>query len=50
MRIRIGFLGAVAFASAILAQSPAKPLEPIAAILDAFRTHDIVALSEGKHR
>src|SRR5437588_88374 len=28
---------------------PAVPLEPMAAILDAFRTHDIVALGEGRH-
>lgn len=28
---------------------PAVPLEPITVILDAFRTHDIVALSEGRH-
>ena len=28
---------------------PATPLDPIAAILDAFRTHDIVALGEGRH-
>jgi hypothetical protein len=27
----------------------AVPLEPIAAILDAFRTHDVVALAEGGH-
>jgi hypothetical protein len=28
---------------------PAVPLEPIAAILDVFRTHAIVALAEGRH-
>ena len=28
---------------------PAVPLDPIAAIVDAFRTHDIVALGEGRH-
>jgi len=28
---------------------PAAPLDPIAAIIDAFRTHDIVALGEGRH-
>jgi len=28
---------------------PAVPLEPIAAIVDAFRSHDIVALDEGNH-
>jgi hypothetical protein len=31
-------------------QAPAAvPLEPVAAILDAFRSHDIVALDEGDH-
>ena len=28
---------------------PAVPLEPLAASLEAFRTHDIVALGEGAH-
>lgn len=28
---------------------PAVPLDPIATIVDAFRTHDIVALGEGRH-
>ena len=28
---------------------PAVPLEPIAAIVEAFRSHDIVALDEGNH-
>jgi hypothetical protein len=28
---------------------PAVPLDPIAAIVDAFQTHDIVALGEGRH-
>lgn len=28
---------------------PAVPIEPIAAILDAFRTHPVVALDEGHH-
>jgi hypothetical protein len=28
---------------------PAVPIEPITAILDAFRTHDVVALGEGGH-
>jgi hypothetical protein len=32
-----------------VAQRPAVPLEPIAAILDAFRSHDVVALAEGGH-
>jgi len=39
-----------AMASVLLAQvKPATPLDPIAAIVDAFRTHDIVALGEGRH-
>jgi hypothetical protein len=28
---------------------PATPLDPITAIVDAFRTHDVVALGEGRH-
>jgi hypothetical protein len=28
---------------------PATPLDPITTILDAFRTHEIVALGEGRH-
>jgi hypothetical protein len=38
-------LGAVLFIAG-LQLPPAKPLEPIAAILDAFKTHDVVALGE----
>jgi hypothetical protein len=30
-------------------ERPAVPLEPIAAIVEAFRSHDIVALDEGNH-
>src|SRR5262245_59739652 len=42
---------AVLFAvpAALFAQRPAVPLDPIAAVLDAFRTHEIVALGEGRH-
>src|SRR5579871_528567 len=29
--------------------SPARPLDPIAGIVDAFKTHDVVALGEGNH-
>jgi hypothetical protein len=29
--------------------TPAAPRDPVAAILDAFRTHDVVALGEGDH-
>jgi hypothetical protein len=32
-----------------LPSRPAVPVEPIAAILDAFRSHRIVALGEGRH-
>ena len=36
--------------SVVRAQTkPATPLDPIAAILDAFGTYDIVALGEGRH-
>jgi hypothetical protein len=37
--------------SALWAQGhlPAVPTDPITAVLDAFRTHDIVALGEGNH-
>jgi hypothetical protein len=41
---------AVLAAVAVRAQvQPAMPLDPITAIVDAFRTHDIVALGEGRH-
>lgn len=29
--------------------SPARPVDPITAIVDAFKTHDVVALGEGNH-
>jgi hypothetical protein len=35
--------------SAQQSKRPAVPLEPVAAILDAFRTYSIVALGEGPH-
>ena len=39
-----------AFPSAGLAQAAAaKALDPIAGIVDAFQTHDVVALGEGDH-
>src|SRR2546427_8987182 len=31
------------------ARQPAKPLEPISGILNAFRSHAVVALGEGDH-
>jgi hypothetical protein len=38
--------GAAAYAQDV---APSKPLDPVQAILDAFRSHDIVALGEGAH-
>jgi CubicO group peptidase (beta-lactamase class C family) len=38
-------LPSAAFAQA----SPAQPLDPITAIVNAFKTHDVVALDEGNH-
>jgi hypothetical protein len=51
MRRLLAIAAAVSSITAVLlAQTkPAVPLEPIAAILEAFRTHDIVALGEGRH-
>src|SRR5580704_6782304 len=40
--------GTLGDAQAVLAK-PAAPIDPIAAILDAFRTHAVVALGEGNH-
>src|SRR5580692_3960114 len=38
------------FPSAGFAQSAAaKPLDPVVGIIDAFKTHDVVALGEGDH-
>lgn len=37
------------FAQAGAEARPATPLEPIAAILEAFRSHNVVALGEGAH-
>jgi len=38
------------FPSAGFAQAAAaKPLDPIGGIIDAFKTHDVVALGEGDH-
>jgi erythromycin esterase-like protein len=38
------------FPSAAFAQAvPARPLDSITAIVDAFKTHDVVALDEGNH-
>ena len=49
-RVVATLVAVIAIAGALRAQpKPATPLEPIAAILDAFRTHDIVALGEGSH-
>jgi hypothetical protein len=40
---------ALLLSSVALAQRPAVPLDPVTAIVEAFRTHEIVALSEGRH-
>src|SRR5687768_12212690 len=47
-------LGAVLLSTSIsngqsLSSRPAVPLEPIAAVVDAFKRHQIVALGEGPH-
>lgn len=42
-------LGAAQLASAQQSSRPAVPIEPISAILDAFRSNPIVALTEGDH-
>jgi hypothetical protein len=40
----------VVFPSASFAQAAAaKPLDPVGGIIDAFKTHDVVALGEGEH-
>jgi uncharacterized protein (TIGR03435 family) len=50
--VAFGFVALLAVTGMVRAQSsgtsPAVPLEPIAAILDAFRTHQVVALSDGR--
>ncbi|HEY1307748.1 MAG TPA: hypothetical protein VGF24_29555 [Vicinamibacterales bacterium] len=51
-RLLTSTLAVLAFTAGVTGQTnttPAVPLEPITAILDAFRTHDIVALGEGRH-
>ena len=51
-RLLTSTLAVLAFTAGVSGQTnttPAVPLEPITAILDAFRTHDIVALGEGRH-
>jgi hypothetical protein len=43
-------IAVVAGATSTFAQTkPAVPIDPITAIVDAFRTHDVVALGEGRH-
>ena len=49
-RVVANLVTVIAIAGVLRAQTkPATPLDPIAAILDALRTHDIVALGEGRH-
>jgi hypothetical protein len=52
--IIVGFLCTAATDSIAAAQqavhrTPAVPVEPISRILEMFKTHDVVALSEGSH-
>src|SRR6476620_4041173 len=43
-------IAVVVGATSTFAQTkPAVPIDPIAAIIDAFRTNDVVALGEGRH-
>jgi hypothetical protein len=42
-------LSAPALSAAPATPRPAAPIDPVAAILDAFRTHDVVALGDGAH-
>jgi hypothetical protein len=42
-------LASIGLPSLQSAPPPSKPVEPIAAIVDAFRTHPVVALAEGNH-
>jgi hypothetical protein len=44
-----GIATVCASAQAIVAPRPATPVEPVAALIDALRSHDIVALDEGAH-
>ena len=39
----------LADAQRAIAGTPAVPIEPITGILEMFKTHDVVALSEGSH-
>jgi hypothetical protein len=39
----------VATAQTAIPASPAVPIDPITGILEVFKTHDVVALSEGNH-
>src|SRR5437773_57625 len=41
----------IVFLATLHGQSPAPaiPVDPVAGILDAFRTHNVVALGEGSH-
>jgi Tetratricopeptide repeat len=54
MRFRYSLVVFLAVGSSALAQQrasprPAVPVEPIGAIIDAFRSHPVVALGEGSH-
>jgi hypothetical protein len=42
-------LGILIGSAPVVASKPAVPLDPVTAVLDAFRTHAIVALGDGAH-
>jgi hypothetical protein len=42
-------VGVIGPAAQTVSLRPAVPIEPIAAIIDAFRSHEVVALGEGDH-
>ena len=44
-----GLATVCASAQSTVSPRPATPVEPVAAIIDALRSHDIVALDEGAH-
>jgi hypothetical protein len=45
----LGYLAAAAWAGSTVAPAPAAPVEPISALIRAFESHAIVAVSEAPH-
>jgi hypothetical protein len=45
----VSFTVAISSLTAQSQRQPAAPIEPITAIIDTFRSHDVVALGEGDH-